>query len=145
MVKEAVIEKEEVKKTTRKRRSKKEITPFSLNEMMKWTDEECKAKDKELKFKVADVRDILKSTVDLKEQLDLVTSNLNLLKSVISRGLFDGYRVTCPNCKENKIVSSMDLNRKEEVTCSNCGTKYKENENISGISYISEENTVTEI
>lgn len=129
----------EVKKTPRKRTKKKEVKAFSLAEMYNWTDEECKAKDKELKFKVADVRDIFKSVVSLKQQLNETTEKLNLMKNIISKGLMTGYNIVCPKCGEKHQVSSADLKRNEEIVCEKCGEKYVESRNIKGITFLSDE------
>lgn len=147
------IEVSEVKETkpkaTRKRKSTKKVEPapleFSISEILTWTDEECSEKDKVFKFTTADVRDILKSLTSSNEKLKEVTEKFNLLKNAISKGLMIGYKVECPHCKREYLVSSTELHRDEPILCKVCGTEYKENEHISGISYASEEEKVTVI
>lgn len=140
-------------KTTRKRKSTKKtesstaIPEFSISEMITWTDEECAEKDKVFKFTTADVRNILKSLVSVNEQLADVAEKFNLLKNTMAKGLMTGYKIECPHCKREYIVSSTELHRDEPILCKICGTEYKENEHITGLAYASDEdeNKVTVI
>ena len=146
--------KEEKPKATRKRKSTKKVEPapvtpapleFSISEILTWTDEECSEKDKVFKFTTADVRDILKSLTSSNEKLKEVTEKFNLLKNAISKGLMIGYKVECPHCKREYLMSSAELHRDKPILCKVCGTEYKENEHITGISYASDEEKVTVI
>ena len=140
-----VTKTEETGKTTRKRSSKNTTTKleFNMADIINWSDEECKEKDKTLKFTVADVRDILKSLVSTNENLVTTTNNLNLVKSTLSKGLMTGYQIECPHCKREYVVNSMELKREGTILCKICGTEYKEDEHIKGISFVSEEDKVT--
>ena len=143
--------KEEKPKATRKRKStkKEESIPvaleFSVDEIVKWTDEECAEKDKVFKFTTTDVRDMLKSLLSMKEQLDDVNTKFLLLKNALSKGLMTGYKVECPHCKREYIVSSGDMHHDGPVLCKICGTEYVETDHITGIVYASEEDKVTVI
>lgn len=130
---------------TKKKVSKKEEPVFTIGEMIKWTDEECKAQDKKLKFKVIDVRNILQSLVSVNDRLSDTTYKLNILKSSLSQGLMTGYKIKCPHCQREYIVNSMELNRTDNIMCKVCGTEYKEVENINGISLFSDDDEVMEI
>ena len=132
------IKEAKTKKKSTKKVEEKELE-FNVAEMIKWTDEECATKDKELHFKVASVRDIFKSLVTVNEQLSTTQENLNLLKLTLSRGLMTGYKVTCPHCKREYVVGSTELNREAFVSCKICGTEYKENECISGVALVADE------
>jgi predicted Zn finger-like uncharacterized protein len=109
---------------------------FNIAEVIEWTDEECKAKDKEFKFYVADMRNILRSLVAVNNDLVETQNKLALLKSSLAKGLMTGYKIVCPHCKREYIVNSMELNRDSEVVCKVCGTSYKETENIDGIATV---------
>ena len=143
--------KEEKPKATRKRKSTKKAEPaptpleFSVSEIVTWTDEECAEKDKVFKFTTADVRDILKSLTSVNEKLADVTEKFTLLKNAISKGLMIGYKIECPHCKREYLMSSAELHRDAPILCKVCGTEYKENEHITGISYASDEKKVTVI
>ena len=115
---------------------------FVVTEMLEWTDEECKAKDKEIKFYVADVRNILKSVVDINEKLADITRKFNLLKDVLAKGLMTGYKIICPHCKRSYMVSSTELNRTSPIMCKICGTEYKEDENIDGVALSTDDDTI---
>lgn len=121
-----------------KKKAEEKELEFNVSEIIKWTDEECASKDKELHFSVASVRDIFKSLVAVNEKLSNTQENLNLLKLTLSRGLMTGYKITCPNCKREYVVDSMKLNRSSYVKCETCGTEYKENECISGVALIAD-------
>ena len=58
---ETATEETKAKKTTKKKAAKKEEpkVEFNIAEVVNWTDEECTAKDKDLKFHVADVRNMV--------------------------------------------------------------------------------------
>ena len=144
-VEETVEVKEEKPKVTRKRKATKaeepvveQKTEFNISEILSWSDEECLERDKVLSFKVSDVKNILKSLVSTTEQLNNVTEKFNLLKKTIGKGKMVGYEIMCPHCQRKYVVSSMDLNRTEAILCKVCGTEYKEDEHISGISYVPE-------
>lgn len=141
---ETAIEETKAKKTTKKKATKKEEpkVEFNIAEVVNWTDEECTAKDKDLKFHVADVRNILRSLVSVNEKLVETTKNFNILKVTFARGLMTGYQVTCPHCHREYIVDSMSLNRKDKIMCKVCGTEYKEDENITGIKMASDDDKV---
>jgi hypothetical protein len=133
-------------KSTKKKSTKKMATStesltegkpvFNIAEVIEWTDEECKAKDKEFKFYVADMRNILRSLVAVNNDLVETQNKLTLLKSSLAKGLMTGYKIVCPHCKREYIVNSMELNRDSEVVCKVCGTSYKETENIDGIATV---------
>lgn len=107
---------------------------FSISQIVNWTDEECKAREDEFAFKVSDVRDILKTVVDLNEKFAETTNKFRLLRDTLQKGYMKGYKITCPHCKREYEVNSMELNRKDTIMCKICGTSYKEDENISGVS-----------
>ena len=144
---ETIESSKEEKKATKKKTTQKKVpdTMFDIAEMAAWSDEECKVKDKELKFKVADVRNILRSIVTLNKDLKEAQDKLNLVRITLARGLMTGYKVVCPHCGREYIVNSMELNRKSKVTCKVCGTEYKEDENIDGITVASDNDEVTQI
>ena len=141
---ETATEETKAKKTTKKKAAKKEEpkVEFNIAEVVNWTDEECTAKDKDLKFHVADVRNILRSLVSVNVKLVETTKNFNILKVTFARGLMTGYQVTCPHCHREYIVDSMSLNRKDKIMCKICGTEYKEDENITGIKMASDDDKV---
>ena len=144
------IESTEVKtvkkrKSTKKEESKSIFPEFSIQEIVTWSDEECAEKDKIFKFVTADVRDILKAWTSMSEQLADVAGKFNLLKNTMAKGLMTGYKVECPHCKREYIVSSTELHRDEPILCKVCGTEYKENEHITGLAYASVEEKVTVI
>ena len=141
---ETATEETKAKKTTKKKATKKEEpkVEFNIAEVVNWTDEECTAKDKDLKFHVADVRNILRSLVSVNEKLVETTKNFNVLKVTFAKGLMTGYQVTCPHCTREYLVDSMSLNRKDKVMCKICGTEYKEDENITGIKMASDDDKV---
>ena len=141
---ETATEETKEKKTTKKKTTKKEEpkVEFNIAEVVNWTDEECTAKDKDLKFHVADVRNILRSLVSVNEKLVETTKNFNNLKVTFAKGLMTGYQVTCPHCHREYIVDSMSLNRKDKIMCKVCGTEYKEDENITGIKMASDDDKV---
>lgn len=124
-------------KATKKKQSKKvEATEekFSISQIVNWTDEECKAREDEFHFKVSDVRDILKTVVDLNEKFAETTNKFKILRDTLQKGYMKGYKITCPHCKREYEVNSMELNRENAIMCKICGTSYKEDENISGVS-----------
>lgn len=139
--KENTTEPKVAKKRTTKKTTKTEVkeVEFNVSEMINWTDEECALKDKELHFSVAGVRDIFKSLKAVNDQLLATKDNLTLLKLSLAKGLMTGYKVTCPHCKREYVVNSMELNRENPILCKVCGTEYKENESISGIALIPDE------
>jgi hypothetical protein len=141
---EATTEETKEKKTTKKEATKKEEpkVEFNIAEVVNWTDEECTAKDKDLKFHVADVRNILRSLVSVNEKLVETTKNFNILRVTLAKGLMTGYQVTCPHCHREYVVDSMSLNRTYKVMCKICGTEYKEDENITGIKMSSDDDKV---
>lgn len=141
---ETVTEETKVKKTTKKKAAKKEsIKPtLDIAAIVNWTDEECTAMDKDLKFHVADMRDILRSLAFTKGELVEATKNFNILRVTLAKGLMTGYQVTCPHCHREYIVDSMSLNRKDKIMCKVCGTEYKEDENITGIKMTSDDDKV---
>ena len=140
----------ETKSKTTKKKATKEVAAsteslveekpvFNITEVIEWTDEECKAKDKEFKFYVADMRNILRSLVAVNKDLVETQNKLTLLKLALSKGLMTGYNISCPHCNREYTVNSMELNRDNEVVCKICGTSYKEVENIKGIAMIDED------
>ena len=154
---ETTTEETKEKKTTKKRATAKkaevttketealieEIRPtFSIEEMINWTDEECKAKDNELKFYTSDIRDILKTVKALKEELGTVSQKFDILRFTLSKGVMTGYKIICPHCKREYMVSSTELNRTAPIMCKICGTEYKEDENIDGITLATEGDNV---
>ena len=131
----------ETKKKTTKKVEEKVKPEFNITEVIEWTDEECKAKDKEFKFYVADMRNILKSLVAVNKDLVDTQNKLTLIKSALSKGLMTGYNISCPHCNREYTVNSAELNRDSEVICKICGTSYKENENIKGIAMVDEDDS----
>ena len=126
-------------KATKKKAEKVEehVNPqFSITEMIEWTDEECKEKDKEFQFNVADVRDIFKSLAEVNKNFNEAAQKLNIVKTALSKGLMTGYRIECPHCKREYAVGSMELNRNEKIVCKVCGTEYKEDESITGLEMV---------
>ena len=128
------------KKATSTEAKVKEVkkVEFNISDMVNWTDEECALKDKEFHFSVIEVRDILKSLTGIGQELATVRSNFNLLKSALSKGLMTGYKISCPHCKNEYVVSSSELNRESAITCKKCGKEYRENASISGIAVVSD-------
>ena len=142
------VEEAETKSIKKKKAVKKEEpAEFQINvgEMVKWTDEECEAKDKELRFRASDVRDILKAFVDANKTLKTTIEKFNLLKTTLIKGEMTGYRVKCPHCQREYAVGSVELHRDGEIACKVCGTLYKEPENIKGITVTGEGDEVTSI
>jgi predicted Zn finger-like uncharacterized protein len=140
--KKAETEVTETKKKATKKKVEEKVKPeFNITEVIEWTDEECKAKDKEFKFYVADMRNILRSLVSVNKDLVETQNKLTLLKLALSKGLMTGYNISCPHCQREYTVNSMELNRDNEVVCKICGTSYKEVENIKGIAMIDEDNS----
>ena len=129
------------KRATKKEKANLMTSEFTIAEVAKWTDEECEAKEKEFQFKITDIRDILKSLLQVNKDLVTTKQNLNLLKTTLSKGLMRGYQVMCPHCKREYVVNSMELNREGAITCKICGTEYKENENIKGLEMETDEST----
>ena len=142
---EATTEETKAKKTSTKKKAikKESIKPtLDIAAIVNWTDEECTVKDKDLKFHVSDMRDILRSLAFTKGELAEATKNFNILRVTLAKGLMTGYQVTCPHCHREYVVDSMSLNRKDKIMCKICGTEYKEDENITGIKMSSDDDKV---
>ena len=129
-------------KATRKKKEKVEEAPAKVSidvaDMVNWTDEECEAKDKEIRFRVSDMRDVLKAFVSANEKFSTTLEKFNLLKTTLAKGQMTGYKIRCPHCQREYVVNSMDLHRTSTIQCKICGTEYKEDENIKGITVAGE-------
>lgn len=99
---------------------------YSIKEIAGWSDETCIEKDKELEFRLLDLRTILRYALKTDE-------TLNNLKAVLKKGLKVGYAVECPNCHVKYMVYPEVINHKEKVKCQDCGCEYLQCENIFGI------------
>ena len=115
-------------KATTKAKTKKVEEKVEMNAgmILSWDDEKCKQLDDTIHIPLIDVKNILMAAVETEKKF-------NSLMNILSKGEMMAYIVKCPHCQEKYNVSSMELNRKEEVTCKKCEKSFKENENIEGI------------
>ena len=144
---EEKVQVEETKEETQQIEETKQVEKqenIGIADLINWSDEQCEEFDKSKHFSAINVREIARSLVSSIQKYNELLVTSEQFKQFVISGKMIGYTITCPKCKINYSVNAPDLKFDEEITCQDCGEKYIQNKNITGLYVRGDENAAQE-